>query len=321
MLNGLKILLIGGDSARRAAFKIGEFDYLCGLTFSVKGFVNPNSTQNFTLVNCGYEWIDLPVYKSLEEVFSGGLLPAEQDATLSEVDSVGIYFNAKHVLYWVQEVCRHPQIKNVVIFAEDVPEKDQREIVALGKKHKVNILGPSSTGMLIPGKGRLGEIGGEWKNINLCNLDKPGPVGVITKSGTISGALMWLVSQNSSGMSGIFQIGGDPFPATDYVLWLEYFSKDPKTKVVVLAGEAGGDLEERAANWILENKPRFKVLSVISGKFLEKMPKGQKFGHAGAKQEESGFGSAAHKIKALTEAGVEVLEFHELGGRLKKFLK
>lgn len=308
MINSFKTILIGGDSARKAAMRIGEFDYLVGQPLSVSSFVNPNTSAHFTLVNCGENWTDVPIFDSLSKAIAND----------KEVNSVGIHFNAKHVLFWVQEVVKHPQLKNVVILAEDVPERDAREIVALQKKHNLNILGPSSLGTIVAGRGRIGELCGEFKNLQLCKLDQPGCVGVITKSGTIAGEMAWVVSQNSPGVSTIVQIGGDTFPATDFVHWLEYFSHDKQTKVVVLAGEAGGDLEERAAEWILKNKPKFKILSVISGKFMEKMPKGQKFGHAGAKQEESGFGSATHKIKMLREAGVMVVEFEDLGKSLQK---
>ena len=115
---------------------------------------------------------------------------------------------------------------------------------------------------------------------------------------------------------------------------------------MVLSGEAGGDLEEKAAEWyksylncpviasvakqssknesrlLRRSTPRndkFKLIVVISGLFLESMPKGQKFGHAGAKQEESGFGSAKHKIAAFRQAGAVVVEFEALGKTLHEY--
>ncbi len=307
MINSFRTILIGGDSAKKAASRIGEFDYLCDLPFSVSAFINPSASARFQLVSSGDTWHDVPTYHTLAEAVKND----------PNSDTVSIHFNAKYVLFWVQEVIKFNQLKNVVILAEDVPERDAREIVALQKKYGLNILGPSSLGMIIPGKGRVGEIGGDFKNLQLCRLDKPGPVGLITKSGGMSGELMWVISQHTPGLSGIFQIGGDAFPATDFVHWLDFFTREPTTKVVVLSGEAGGDLEERAAAWIKLHKPRYKVVAVISGRFLEQMPKGQKFGHAGAMQEESGFGSAAHKVKVLKEAGVEVVEFEELAKTLE----
>lgn len=294
-----KTILIGGDIAKRTAQRIGEFDYFINQPLSVAGFVNPTATEHFTLVNYGQKWHDLPIYPDLFHLDP-------------EINSVGIYFNAKHVLYWVQEITKYSQIKNIVIFAEDVPEKDAREIIALAKKYGLNIVGPSSTGILFPGKGRLGEIGGDWRNLNLCRLDTPGPVGIITKSGTMSGEMLWVVSQNSPGISMAVHIGGDRFPATDFTYWLNQFAADTKTKVVVLSGEAGGDLEEQAAAWYKKAKPHYKLVAVVSGLFLEQMPKGQKFGHAGAMQEASGYGSARHKIAALREAGAIVVEFESL---------
>lgn len=308
-MDSFRTILIGGELAKRAAQRIGEFDYLCNLPFSVKGFVNPGSLAHFQLVNSGWDWHDVPIYKNLESAIKNQ----------GEVNSVGVYFNAKHVLNWVREVVKFPKIKNMVIFAEDVPEKDGREIVYLADKYKVNIIGPSSTGIIAAGRGRLGEIGGEFRNLQLCKLDQSGNVGLITKSGTMAGELMWAVSQNSPGIHTTVQIGGDAFPATDFVWWLEEFAKNLGIKMVVMSGEAGGDLEERVASWYesrIKNQESggiFKLITVVSGRFLEQMPKGQKFGHAGAKQEESGFGSVKGKIEKLKKAGVEVVEFEELG--------
>ena len=315
MFDQFRTALIGGEAARSAAFKIGEFDYLVDKPFSVSCFVNPNATEHFTLVNCGWDWYDLPIHNDVRKAVDSD----------KSINSTVIYINAKHVLFWVKELLKYHQIKNIVVLAEDVPEKDAREMVYLAEKHKVNIVGPSSTGIIVGGHGRLGEIGGDWNNLNLCKLDRAGSVGLITKSGGMSGELLWQISRHSDGVSTAIQIGGDAFPTTDFVWWLEKFADDPQTKVVVLAGEAGGNLEERAAVWyksyygdrIKYSGNKFKLIAVISGKFLEQMPKGQKFGHAGAKLEESGFGSARQKIEALRKARVEVVELEELGDRLK----
>lgn len=318
-----RTILVGGDSARAAAKRIGEFDYLIGQPLSVSSFVNPGTSARFQLVACGDKWVDVPIFDNVQGAISNDAM----------VNTVGIHFNAKHVLYWVQEVFKaqkakntHSKIENIVILAEDVPERDAREMVLLQKQTGINIVGPSSLGMIIAGKSRIGELCGEFRNLQMCKLDKEGSVGIVSKSGTITGELAWIVSQNSPGVHTVVQIGGDSFPATDFIHWLEVFAQEKNINTVVLAGEAGGDLEERAAEWYRQylvssikykavNK--FKLIAVISGKFLEKMPKGQKFGHAGAKQDESGFGSAAHKVAALKEVGAEVVEFEELGNKLK----
>ncbi len=311
-MDKFRTILIGGEPARRTALKIGEFDFLVGQPLSVVGFVNPSLGPKFQLINSGSKWYDVPIYSDLLSGVRGQ----------RSVNSVGIYFNAKHVLYWVQEVVKHPQIKNVVIFAEDVPEKDAREICHLSLVTGKNIVGPSSTGILLPGRSRLGEIGGDWYNLNMCGFDHTGPVGIVTKSGTVSGELLWVVSQNSPGIAQAVQLGGDAFPATDFVWWLNKYAENPEIEVVVMSGEAGGDLEERAAEWYkAHNGIKFKLVAVISGLFLEQMPKGVKFGHAGAKQEESGFGSARHKIEVLKKAGVMVVPFEKLGPTLKGMFK
>lgn len=310
MFKSFRTILIGGDNAKRAAFKIAEFDYLAKNPFSVSSIVNPNRTEKFMLVNYGWKWQDLPVFENIDEAVGFDI----------NIDSIVVCLNAKYVLEWVKKILIHKSIKNITILAEDVPERDAQELVFLAKKHNVNIVGPSSTGILVAGKGRLGEIGGDWRNLNQCHLDKPGNVGLITKSGGMAGEFMWVISQNSPGVSTAIQIGGDAFPATDFVWWLEKFTTDRNTKIVVMAGEAGGDLEERAANWYKENNPKFKLIACISGRFMEHMTKGQKFGHAGAKQEESGYGSAKNKILLLIQSGVEVVEFENLGRRLKELV-
>src|SRR5262245_64361458 len=112
---------------------------------------------------------------------------------------------------------------------------------------------------------------------------------------------------------------GDVYPGTDYVSYLEMFENDPQTKAVVIVGEMGGDLEERAAEWYGAKKRRTKLIAVVSGFCQESLPKGMKFGHAGAKEGLKGEGSARSKSDAFKKAGAIVPEtFGALGPAIKE---
>nr|MBA3968255.1 ATP citrate lyase [Nitrospirales bacterium] len=178
--------------------------------------------------------------------------------------------------------------------------------------------GPSSIGVVSAGECRLGVIGGAFDNLVACKLYRPGSFGVVTKSGGLSNEIIWICSQFADGITTAIGIGGDAYPGTDYVSYLEMFENDPQTKAVVIVGEMGGDLEERAAEWYGAKKRRIKLLAVVSGFCQESLPKGMKFGHAGAKEGLKGEGSARAKSEALKKAGAIVPEtFGALGPAIK----
>jgi len=200
-----------------------------------------------------------------------------------------------------------------------VPEKDAkllaRHAIKLGKVFNC----PSSIGIVSAGECRLGVICGAFDNLVSCKLYRPGSFGVITKSGGISNEIIWLCSQFADGITTAIGIGGDAYPGTDYVSYLERFEQDPQTKAVVIVGEMGGDLEERAAEWYGAKKRRIKLLAVVSGFCQESLPKGMKFGHAGAKEGLKGEGSARSKSDALKKAGAIVPPtFGALGPAIKQ---
>jgi ATP-citrate lyase alpha-subunit len=152
-----------------------------------------------------------------------------------------------------------------------------------------------------------------------CKLYREGSFGVITKSGGLSNEIIWICSQFADGITTAIGIGGDAYPGTDYVSYLEMFEQDPQTKAVVIVGEMGGDLEERAAEWYGAKKRRIKLLAVVSGFCQESLPKGMKFGHAGAKEGMKGEGSARSKSDALKKAGAIVpATFGALGPAIKE---
>ena len=153
----------------------------------------------------------------------------------------------------------------------------------------------------------------------LSKLYREGSFGVITKSGGLSNEIIWICSQFADGITTAIGIGGDAYPGTDYVSYLEMFENDPQTKAVVIVGEMGGDLEERAAEWYGAKKRRVKLMAVVSGFCQESLPKGMKFGHAGAKEGLKGEGSARSKSDALKKSGAIVpATFGALGPAIKE---
>ena len=126
---------------------------------------------------------------------------------------------------------------------------------------------------------------------------------MITKSGGLSNEIIWICSQFADGITTAIGIGGDAYPGTDYVAYLEKFEQDPQTKAVIIVGEMGGDLEERAAEWYGAKKRRIKLLGVVSGFCQESLPKGMKFGHAGRQGRHEGRRIGAVEIRCLQEGG------------------
>ncbi|TFG64178.1 MAG: ATP citrate lyase, partial [Nitrospirales bacterium] len=204
------------------------------------------------------------------------------------------------------------------MITEGVPEKDAKLLGKHARKLGKTFNGPSSIGVVSAGECRLGVIGGAFDNLVACKLYRPGSFGVITKSGGLSNEIIWICSQFADGITTAIGIGGDAYPGTDYVSYLEMFENDPQTHAVVVVGEMGGDLEESAAEWYGAKKRRIKLLAVVSGFCQESLPKGMKFGHAGAKEGLKGEGSARAKSDALKKAGATVPDtFGALGPAIK----
>jgi succinyl-CoA synthetase alpha subunit len=131
---------------------------------------------------------------------------------------------------------------------------------------------------------------------------KPGPVGIVSRSGTLTYEIAYSLTRAGIGQSTAIGIGGDPIVGLTFTEAMEYFEKDPQTKVLVLIGEIGGDMEERAAKMIEEGRFTKPVVAFIAGRTA---PPGKRMGHAGAIIM-MGTGSYQDKVKALEKAGVRV---------------
>jgi succinyl-CoA synthetase alpha subunit len=181
----------------------------------------------------------------------------------------------------------------VVIITEGIPVHDAIEVVAYARQQGVRVLGPNGPGVTTPAQCRVG--------IMPTHLFKPGPVGLVSRSGTLTYEVVAGLTRGGLGQSTAVGLGGDPVVGTSFVEALELFNADPETHAIVLLGEIGGSAEEEAARYIKANV-RKPVVAYIAGRTA---PAGKRMGHAGAVISGTE-GTADHKIQALEAAGAQV---------------
>ncbi len=194
-------------------------------------------------------------------------------------------------------------INLINVLTEHLPISDAAYAVAAAKEKNIRIVGPSSIGIISPGKGKLGSIGGSDPDFSFTE----GKVGVISKSGGMASEIAYILKKEGIGQSTVVGIGGDMIVGSNFVDLLELFEKDKETKAVVFFGEHGGTYEEQAAEYIKSKKFTKPTAAFVSGLFAEMLPHGQALGHAGAIIE-SGKGHRQDKVKALESAGVSIAE-------------
>lgn len=183
----------------------------------------------------------------------------------------------------------------VVCITEGVPVLDMTKVMPFVRERDVRLLGPNCPGLISPGQSKVGIIPG-----NIC---KPGSIGVVSRSGTLTYEIIHQLSTNGFGQSSCVGIGGDPIIGTNFIDCLAAFEADPATKAVVMIGEIGGADEQHAAQFVKE-KMKKPVIGFIAG---QTAPPGRRMGHAGAIISGAG-ATAADKMQAFEKAGISVMK-------------
>jgi succinyl-CoA synthetase alpha subunit len=194
-------------------------------------------------------------------------------------------------------------VKFIVAITEGVPVLDMTRVYPFVKEKGARLLGPNCPGLITPGQSKVGIIPGR-----ICT---PGPVGVVSRSGTLTYEIVYQLTRAGIGQTTCVGIGGDPINGTNFIDCLDAFEKDPNTKAICMMGEIGGTDEQEAAEFVKKHMKK-PVVGFIAG---QTAPPGRRMGHAGAIISGSS-GTAAEKIEAFAAAGMGVakrpLDFVEL---------
>jgi succinyl-CoA synthetase alpha subunit len=187
-------------------------------------------------------------------------------------------------------------INTIFCITEHIPALDMLKVVHAVDQAGARLVGPNCPGATSVGKAKVGIIPG--------NIHRPGRVGVVSRSGTLTYEVVEALTEAGIGQSTCVGIGGDPINGSNFVDILALFRDDPDTDAVVLIGEIGGDAEERAAEWISRHMASVPMAAFIAGRTA---PAGRRMGHAGAIIS-GGRGTAQSKVDALEGAGVRVAD-------------
>jgi len=222
---------------------------------------------------------------------------AAEAVVASEPNASVIYVPARFAPESIQEAA-DAGIRLIVCITEGIPTQDLIRVCAYLDQQGARLVGPNCPGLLSPGQAKVGIMPG--------HIATPGPIGVVSRSGTLTYEVVYALTMRGLGQTTCIGIGGDPIIGTTFIHVLEMFENDPCTEQVVLIGEIGGSDEERAARFIAERMTK-PVTAFIAGRTA---PPGKRMGHAGAIIE-GGTGTAAEKMAAFEAVGVRVAEHPE----------
>jgi succinyl-CoA synthetase alpha subunit len=246
----------------------------------------------------GQEVHGVPVYATVAEAVEKG----GANASIMFVPAPG----AKDAAY----EAIHAGVKVLVLIPEHVPTQETMEIMQYARQHGCRVVGPNTFGLISPGENaKMG--------IMPNHIYKPGPVGIVARSGTLSYEIAFNLSNNNLGQTTVIGMGGDRVIGTNFVDALELFNADPATEAIVMVGEIGGIQEELAAEYVKQHVKK-PVVAYLAGKAA---PAGKRMGHAGAIIE-GNRGTYQSKVDALLAAGVHVAALPwEVADLVKQSLK
>ncbi len=281
----------------KAIQRMLDYDFLIGRLPSVSAIVAPTQNRKFEKFFYGTKEVIIPIYRTT------------LDASNEHPDAdVLVNFASFRTAYDVTvDALNIPTIRTIAITAEGIPERLSRDMAYRAKEKGKWIIGPATVGGIAAGAFRIGNAGGTIENIIRSKLNRPGSVGLVTRSGGLFNELCNAIARNADGIVEGIAIGGDRYPGSDFLDHLLRFQKNPQVKFMVMLGEVGGELEYKVAQAISDGLITKPVIAWCIGTIAKYFGGDVQFGHAGAKagaERET----AEAKNKALKEAGAISLD-------------